>query len=144
MIRHFAANLTILLLTTANVKASNCSPTNYDIILKGGSSLPSDEIISRHNVSSSVVMLGCHTHCKEEEKCVGFNYRTTKDVENCQLTNVTNNRGNSKKGHWILMRDAEAVGGYNNPGKSCSTFLNGQKPHRWEMENTGLNWMKKN
>ena len=54
-------------------------------------------------------MLGCHIHCKGEKECVGFNYRTKRNVENCQLTNVTENRENSNKGDWILMRDSEAV-----------------------------------
>ena len=49
-------------------------------------------------------------HLREgDEKCIGFNYRTTKDVENCQLTNVTDNKSNSNKGDWILMREYEAV-----------------------------------
>ncbi|XP_028416056.1 uncharacterized protein LOC114539640 isoform X1 [Dendronephthya gigantea] len=103
-----------------------------------GLSLPSDEIISRHNVTSSVVMLGCHTHCEDEEKCVGFNYRTTKNVENCQLTNVTNNRENLKRGDWILMRNAEAVGRYNNPGQSCLDIL--QRTERASLGN-GEYWV---
>ncbi|XP_028403421.1 fibrinogen C domain-containing protein 1-A-like [Dendronephthya gigantea] len=49
-------------------------------------------------------MFECHTRCNDEEKCVGFNYRTTKNVENCQLTNVTKKRDNkTKTGDWILM-----------------------------------------
>ncbi|XP_028411181.1 microfibril-associated glycoprotein 4-like [Dendronephthya gigantea] len=55
-------------------------------------------------------MLGCHTHCKDEDKCVGFNYRTTKNVENCQLTNVTRKQEETKlTGDWILMRNVEAA-----------------------------------
>ncbi|XP_028411988.1 lactadherin-like [Dendronephthya gigantea] len=110
MLRAFLWIFTFLfLVTTTDVNANSCSPTNYNIIVKGGSSLPNDEIISRHNVTSSDVMLGCHTHCQDEEKCVGFNYRTTKNVENCQLTNVTINRANSNQGDWILMHDDDAV-----------------------------------
>ena len=83
------------------------------IVLKflGGSSLPSNEIVSRHIVTSQFVMFECYTLCEGEEKCFGFNYRTNKDVENCQLTNVTDNKSNSKKGDWILMRKDEAVSG---------------------------------
>ncbi|XP_028408880.1 adhesion G protein-coupled receptor E2-like [Dendronephthya gigantea] len=54
-------------------------------------------------------MLGCHNHCKDENKCVGFNYRTTKNVENCQLTNVTKEREKVKAGDWVLMLDIEAT-----------------------------------
>ncbi|XP_028406449.1 uncharacterized protein LOC114528938 [Dendronephthya gigantea] len=68
-------------------------------------------------------MFECYTLCNGEENCVGFNYRTTQNIENCQLTNVTNNRGNSKKGDWILMRLDIAVGEKNNPGKSCLDIL---------------------
>ncbi|XP_028411177.1 hemicentin-1-like [Dendronephthya gigantea] len=108
-----AASLSLLLLAIGNISANQCSPTNYDTIIKAGPSLPADEIISRHNVTSSVVMLGCHTHCKDEDKCVGFNYRTTKNVENCQLTNVTRKKEETKlTGYWILMilmRNVEAA-----------------------------------
>ncbi|XP_028406453.1 uncharacterized protein LOC114528942 [Dendronephthya gigantea] len=107
--RPFTTTFILLLLKTANINANSCSPKNYDVVREGGSSLPSGEIISRHNVTSSVVMLECHTHCKDDEKCVGFNYRTTKNVENCQLTNVTNNRGDSNKRDWILPWDAEEI-----------------------------------
>ena len=54
-------------------------------------------------------MLGCHTHCIGEVRCVGFNYRAIKGVENCQLTNVTDNREKLNLGDWILLRDPEAV-----------------------------------
>ncbi|XP_028411122.1 ficolin-2-like [Dendronephthya gigantea] len=103
-----AACLSLLLLAIGNISANQCSPTNYDTIIQGGPSLPADEIISRHNVTSSIVMLGCHTHCKDEDKCVGFNYRTTKNVENCQLTNVTRKKEETKTGDWILIQDVEA------------------------------------
>ncbi|XP_028408878.1 cysteine-rich with EGF-like domain protein 2-B [Dendronephthya gigantea] len=102
------ATLILLLLDIGNVLANQCFPRSY-IIIKGGPSLPADEIISKHNITSLHVMLGCHNLCKDEEKCVGFNYRTTKNVENCQLTNVTKEREKAKTGDWVLMLDIEAT-----------------------------------
>ena len=123
----------VLLLAVGIISANKCSQTRYDTIIRGesslhdysfqlkldifhqqisflgGPSLPVDEIVSRHNVTSSDVMLGCHSHCEGETKCVGFNYRTTKNVENCQLINVTKKKEETKTGEWILMQKVEAV-----------------------------------
>ncbi|XP_028403391.1 uncharacterized protein LOC114526088 [Dendronephthya gigantea] len=103
------ATLILLLLDIRSISANQCSMKSYETIIRGGPSLPSCEIISRHNITSSDVVLGCHTHCKNEKECVGFNYRTTKNVENCQLTNVNRKKEETKTGDWILMRDIEAV-----------------------------------
>jgi hypothetical protein len=46
----------------------------------------------------------------KEPNCVGFNYRgATVNVENCQLTNVTEERSTTQTGDWTLLRDIEAV-----------------------------------
>ncbi|XP_028411136.1 ficolin-1-like [Dendronephthya gigantea] len=104
-----AAILSLLLLDIGNISANQCSQKRYDAIIKGGPSLPADEIISRHNITSSFVMFECHNHCKDKLKCVGFNYRTTKNVENCQLTSVIRKKEEMKTGDWMLMQDDEAA-----------------------------------
>ncbi|XP_028403521.1 uncharacterized protein LOC114526203 [Dendronephthya gigantea] len=121
--------LILLFLDIGSISANHCSPTNYDTIIRGGPSLPSYEIISRHNITSSDVMLGCHTHCQDKEECVGFNYRTTKNFENCQLTYVTKKKEETKTGDWILMQDVEAE---LRVWKLVARFSN----------NDGKNWMK--
>ncbi|XP_028411137.1 ryncolin-1-like [Dendronephthya gigantea] len=102
------AILSLLLLDIGNISANQCSQKRYDTIIKGGQSLPDDEIISRHNITSSFVMFECHNHCNNKLECVGFNYRTTKNVENCQLTNVIRKKEETKTGDWMLMQDVEA------------------------------------
>ncbi|XP_028408882.1 uncharacterized protein LOC114531475 [Dendronephthya gigantea] len=72
-------------------------------------------------------MLGCHTHCQDEEKCVGFNYRTTKNVENCQLTNVTKEREKTKTGDWMLMLDVEAKKNEEEKGKTVDGNSDGEE-----------------
>ncbi|XP_028411124.1 microfibril-associated glycoprotein 4-like [Dendronephthya gigantea] len=104
-----AVTLSLLLLDIGNISANQCSQKRYDAIIKGGPSLPDDEIISRHNITSLFVMFECHNHCNNKLECVGFNYRTTKNVENCQLTNVTRKKEETKTGDWMLMQDVEAT-----------------------------------
>ncbi|XP_028411128.1 microfibril-associated glycoprotein 4-like [Dendronephthya gigantea] len=104
-----AAILSLLLLAIGYISANQCSQKRYDAIIKGGPSLPDDEIISRHNITSLFVMFECHNHCNDKLECVAFNYRTTKNVENCQLTNVTRKKEETKTGDWILMQDVEAI-----------------------------------
>ncbi|CAB4039837.1 Hypothetical predicted protein, partial [Paramuricea clavata] len=74
-----------------------------------GPPLPSDEVISSHNVENPAVQIKCLTLCYKEPKCVGINYRiTTIKVKNCQLNNVTKKRDTTTSGDWTLLHDIEA------------------------------------
>ncbi|CAB4027865.1 Hypothetical predicted protein, partial [Paramuricea clavata] len=77
------------------------------------SHLPPDEIISSHNIDGPTTMIAakCFFLCEKDGKCVGFNFRTQLNTENCQLTNVIQNRNENetRKGDWTLFRDSEAV-----------------------------------
>ncbi|XP_028413271.1 ficolin-2-like [Dendronephthya gigantea] len=102
--------LTLLVVKIACIISQNCSPKIYNIIRRESSHLPSDKIVSSHTIKSGAVVIECHKFCKNEPKCVGFNYRITKDVLNCQLTNITGKRDHAtSKGEWILMEDVEAA-----------------------------------
>ena len=79
-------------------------------LLSEGLTLPPNQIISSHTVKSGDVLLECYEFCKKEPTCIGFNYRNTKNVVNCQLTNITGERyHNTMKGEWILLEDVKAV-----------------------------------
>jgi hypothetical protein len=73
------------------------------------SSLPSEEIISSHKVEPSV-QVNCNFLCYEKSNCVGFNFRTKTNVENCQLTYTTRiSKTHAREGEWILFHDVDVV-----------------------------------
>ncbi|XP_028391009.1 ficolin-1-like [Dendronephthya gigantea] len=97
---------------TAYIISQNCSPTSFSIVTTGGSSLPPDEIISSHTIKSGFVPIECYELCQKEPKCVGFNYRETLNVVNCQLTNITGKTDHNAmtgEGEWMLMNDDSKV-----------------------------------
>ncbi|XP_028391352.1 techylectin-5B-like [Dendronephthya gigantea] len=105
--------LTLLMVEIACIISQNCSPRlTFSIVTTGRLSLPPDEIISNHTVNSGFVPIGCYELCEKEPKCVGFNYRETLNVVNCQLTNITGKRGHNAmtgEGKWTLMLNDNPV-----------------------------------
>ncbi|XP_028391512.1 techylectin-5B-like [Dendronephthya gigantea] len=103
--------LILLIVKIACMIAQDCSPRIYSVIRTGGSTLPPDEIISNHTVNSGIVPIECYELCQKQPKCVGFNYRDTTNVVNCQLTNITKKRADHNLiiGKWLLMLDEEAA-----------------------------------
>ncbi len=83
---------------------------NFNFLLfTAGPPLPTADIISAHKIEISAVEVICYRICQREPRCVGFNYREAVNVENCQLTNLTEKRNTTKTGNWTLLRDMEAV-----------------------------------
>ncbi|XP_028390858.1 ficolin-2-like [Dendronephthya gigantea] len=98
--------ITLLIVEIGCIIAQNCRSSIYNTIKTEGSSLPPDEIISSHTVKSGFVPIECYELCQNEPKCVGFNYRETLNVVNCQLTNITGKTDHNAmtgEGEWILM-----------------------------------------
>ncbi|XP_028390983.1 ficolin-2-like [Dendronephthya gigantea] len=99
----------LLIVKVAFIAAQNCSHRIYNIITTGGSSLHPDEIISSHTVNSGIVPIECYELCQKEPKCVGYNYRETINVVNCQLTKFTEKKNDIvMTGEWMLMLDEKA------------------------------------
>ena len=130
--------LIIPLLIMEKINANSCSQKYYETIRRGtssaisnsalisdvhklvwifplishteGPSLSPEEIISSYHVDNRPVLIECSLLCKNEPKCVGFNYRITiVDIENCQLTNITENKNPENSGEWTLLRDRNVV-----------------------------------
>ena len=75
-----------------------------------GPSLSPEEIISSYHVDNRPVPIECSLLCENEPKCTGFNYRITiMNIENCQLTNITENKNPENSGEWTLLRDRNVV-----------------------------------
>ena len=75
-----------------------------------GPSLSPEEIISSYHVDNRPAPIECSLLCKNEPKCTGFNYRITiMNIENCQLTNITENKNPENSGEWTLLRDRNVV-----------------------------------
>ncbi|XP_028413265.1 ficolin-2-like [Dendronephthya gigantea] len=60
------------------------------------------------NSGPEIVPIECYELSEKEPKSVGFNYKVTINVVNCQLINITGKRNHvviTKEGEWILMVD---------------------------------------
>lgn len=79
-----------------------------EILLTGGGALLPEEIISSHNLTDEV-QVKCNLLCYKEPKCVGFNFRTSFNGKNCQLTNQTKPRQGFKDGDWTLFHHIKTV-----------------------------------
>jgi hypothetical protein len=68
-----------------------------------------EDIISSHVVRSDIE---CSMKCLEEQSCVGYNYRTTPQKINCQIsrnTTIERDAENLVNGEWIFYQDMDTL-----------------------------------
>ena len=83
------------------------------LFLTGCPPLSPGDIISSHAVEPSDQVI-CNYRCFKEPKCVGYNFRSQtndKSMINCQLTNITKSKNDTKeyKGDWMLFYEVYSV-----------------------------------
>ena len=68
-----------------------------------------EDIISSHVVHSDIK---CSMKCLEEQSCVGYNYRTTPQKINCEISRNTSLERDAESliyGEWIFYQDLETL-----------------------------------